>query len=396
MLFNFKDILRSMRLGFSAKKIWVGFLGILIGTILYSILSYVAFTLSPDWNWIEVWREYKFIPVPIIGYTLMPWFSWLIWGVGIAFFVFIKLLAIGAISKITYEQLKGDEFYEITEGIKFSLKKWKAIILSPITLIIITAVILLCGFIFGVVGRIPYFGQLAIGILFIPIALGALFLVYLTVVLFLSFLIAPSVVATTKSDTFDTLFEVFSVLNDQTWRLVVWEILVAFLSLAGTTILACFTKKAFRLTYFAISLWQGPREWFEVMWNNALWYLPSCPPVIWTENIIGRFLPTLLLPHTWATQNWATTFGGFCVGISFHLVAIFVLAYGLSIWSVGQTMIYTVLVKIKDDKNLLEVKEEEFEEEFEEEKEEKLEEEKEKTSEEEKEETSEEEKEENN
>ncbi len=366
MLFNFKDVLRSMRLGFSAKKIWIGFLGILTGTIIYSILSYVAFSLSANWNWIEVWREYRLIPVPIVGYTQLPWFSWVVWGVGIALFVFIKLLTIGAISKISFEQLKGDEFYEVTEAIKFSLKRSKAILLSPITLIVISGVILLCGFIFGLVGRIPYFGQLAIGILFIPIALGALFLVYLFVVLFLSFLIGPSVVATTKSDTFDTLFEVFSVLNDQTWRVVVWEVLVAFLSLAGTAILAWFTKNALRLTHFAISLWQGPRGPFQAMWNNGLWYLPSCPPLVWTENILGRFLPTMLVPHTWMTQNWATAFGGFCIGIGFHLIALLVLAYGLSIWSVGQTTIYTVLVKIKDDKNLLEVKEEEFEEEIEE------------------------------
>lgn len=363
MLFNFKDVLRSMRLGFSAKKIWVGFLGILVGTILYSVLSYVALTLTPDWNWVTVFRAYRYIPVPIVGYTAMPWYSWAIWIVGLALFVFINLLTIGAISKITYEQVKGDEFYEVTEAIKFSLKNWKGIILSPITLIIICGVVLLCGFVIGAVGRLPYVGQLATGLLFVPIVFGALFLVYLSVVLFLSFLIAPSVVGTTKSDTFDTLFEVFSVLNDQTWRVVTWEVLVAFLSTAGISIVALFLKKALALTYFAISLWQGPRGWFTAMWHNGIWYLPSCPPVVWAENLAGRFLPTLLFPQTWTTQNWATTFGGFCIGLGFHFIAFFVLAYGLSVWGAGQTMIYTVLVKIKDDKNLLEVKEEEFEEE---------------------------------
>jgi hypothetical protein len=376
MLFNFKDVLRSMRLGFSAKKIWVGFLGILIGTILYSILSYVALTLMADWNWVTVWREYRFIPVPIIGYTVMPWYSWAIWIVGVALFVFVNLLAIGAISKVTFEQVKGDEFYEVTEALKFSLKNWKGIILSPLTLIIICGVVLLCGFAFGLVGRIPYLGQLVLGLLFVPIALGALFLVYLAVVLFLSFLVSPSVVGTTKSDTFDTLFEVFSILNDQTWRVVVWEALATFLSVAGIFIVAWFTKKALALAYFAIPLWQGPREWFTAMWQNGVWYLPSCPPIVWVENLAGSFLPTLLFPHTWITQNWATAFGGFCIGIGFHFIAFFVLAYGMSIWSAGQTMLYTVLVKIKDDKNLLEVKEE-IEEEIKEEEEKKEEEKKE-------------------
>jgi len=43
----------------------------------------------------------------------------------------------------------------------------------------------------------------------------------------------------------------------------------------------------------------------------------------------------------------------------------------LSIQGSGQTLIYTILVKIKDNKNLLEEKEELFGEEFEEEEEEK-------------------------
>ncbi len=363
MAFNFKDVLRSMRLGFSAKKIWIGFVGVFVGTVVYAILSYVAFSLTPEWNWVTIWREYRFIPFPIIGYTHMLWYSWAIWVVGIALFTFINLLAIGAISKITYEQVKGDEFYEVTEAMKFSLKNWKGIILSPVTLIVISGVILLTGFILGLVGRIPYAGQIIIGLLFVPIALGALFLVYLLVVIFLSFIISPAVVGTTKSDTFDTLFEVFSVLNDQTWRVVVWEVLVGFLSLAGTAVFAWFVKQAFRLTLFAVPLWQGTRGWFTAMWNNGIWYLPSLPPIARLETTVGRFLPSLLFPHQWVTQNWATAFGSFCLGISFYIVTFFVLAYGIAVWGAGQTMIYTTLVKIKDDKNLLEVKEEEFEEE---------------------------------
>lgn len=368
MRFDFTDVMRSMRLGLSAKKIWVGFLGILVGTIFYSVLSYVALTLAPEWNWVTIWRHYRLIPVPIVGYTEMLWYSWAIWIVGIALFVFVNLLSIGAISKITYEQVKGDEFYEVTEAMKFSLKNWKGILLSPITLAIISGVILLCGFISGLVGRIPYAGQIIIGVLFIPIALGALFLVYLAVVLFLSFLISPSVVATTKSDTFDTLFEVFSVLNDQTWRVVLWQAVVGILSVVGVSILAWFTKTALQLTRFALSLWQGPREWLSAMWGNGLWYLPPLPAIAWMETTIGRFLPVLLFEQTWTSQNWATAFGSFCVGIGFYILAFFVLAYGVAIWGAGQTMIYTTLVKIKDDKNLLEIKEEEFEEEIEEEK----------------------------
>lgn len=363
MLFNFKDVLRSMRLGFSVKKVWIGFLGILLGTTLYSLCSYFALALGPEWTWKMIWQSYRYIPVPIIGTTHMLWYGWIIWVIGFALFIFVNLLAVEAISKMAYEQLKGDEFYEVTDAIKFSLKNWKGIVLSPITLVAIIGALLLTGFICGLAGRIPYVGQIVLGLFFVPIAFGALFVVYLCVVLFLSFLVSPAVVGTTKSDTFDTLFEVFSVLNDQTWRIVTWEALVGFLSAFGIYIIGWFTKKALILTHWAVGLWQGPRGWFNAMWSNALWYLPAIPAIPWLENVVGRFIPTMIFPHQWVVQNGATAFGSFLMGICFYLIAFFVLAYGAAVWGAGQTAIYTVLVKIKDDKNLLEVKEEEFEEE---------------------------------
>lgn len=58
------------------------------------------------------------------------------------------------------------------------------------------------------------------------------------------------------------------------------------------------------------------------------------------------------------------------MGGTFYLLAFIVLGYAMAIQGSGQTLIYTILVKIKDNKNLLEEKEELFGEEFEEEEEE--------------------------
>ncbi len=358
MHFNYKDVFRAGRLGFSAKKIWVGFLGILIGLIGYSILAYLAL-LTSGWKWQEIWRAYRYIPIPypLGAVHLAPW-SWVLWGVGALFFAFVGLLTIASISKITFEQLRGDEFYEAKEAARFALRNWKGVFLSPLTLIIFVGVILLIGFVFGVWGRIPYFGQLFTGIFAIPIFAGALFCVYLMVVFVVSLIMAPPIVATTESDTFDTLFETFSVVNDQPWRFVLWEILLKAVEALGVFILACFVKRALLLTDWALRLWQGPRAWMSMTWSNGLWYLPTCPPIQALEGICERFLPSLLVPHQALMGTWADKWGGFFLGLSFYFVAIFVLAFGMAIWASGQTLIYTVLVKIKDEKNLLERKEE--------------------------------------
>ncbi|MBI4722821.1 MAG: hypothetical protein HY769_07505 [Candidatus Stahlbacteria bacterium] len=382
MRFNFADVVRAARVGFSAKKIWVGFIGLLFGTILYSVMAYVAYACSPDWTWYEVWGQFKYIPVPVIGQTHFMWYGWVAWAVGIAFFVMMQLLSIGAISKLTIEQLRGDEFYEVTDALKHSFKQWKSVILSPGVLVVFIASLILVGFICGLIGRIPHAGQVLAGLFFIPVAFGAIFIVYLTIVFVLSLVLSPTIGTTTDSDTFDTLFELFSCLNDQTWRIVVWEAFVGVSSFAGVWIFGWLIKKSLILFQWAVGIWAGTRmidgtahSWWSTIWNNGLWYLSPCPPIQWVENIIGRMVPILIYPKVLMPVNVAEWIGGFLIGISFYFVAFLVMAYGISIWAAGQTLIYTVLVKIKDEKNLLEKKEEVFEEEeVEEKKEEKTEE----------------------
>ncbi len=372
MKWGFADVVRAPRLGFSAKKIWIAFLGILSATVVYSILTYVAYVTS-GWTWKEVWREFRYIPwviIPVkgVGTHLRPW-SWVIWVIGVSAGVFILLTTVCAISKMTFEQLKGNEFYEVTEAIRFAIKQWKGTIGAPLVLTFLIGFLILVGFLCGLVGRIPYAGQIITGLLFIPIAFGALFVVYLAIVWFLSLIVSPAVTATTESDAFDTLFEVFSVLNDQTWRTVLWQIFIAFAAFAGVYILGWLVKKALILMHWALNLWSGTRyaelgayRWWEVMWNNGLWYLPRCPRIPWAEILCAKVfhLPVLLWGVEWMKPlTWADWIGGFLAGLSFHFIGMFVAGYGLATWSAGQTLFYVVLVKIKDEKDLLEEKPEE-------------------------------------
>jgi len=93
------------------------------------------------------------------------------------------------------------------------------------------------------------------------------------------------------------------------------------------------------------------------MWDNGLTFLPRIPPIPILESIGNLYAPSLLIPQPYHPVNWAGAIGSVCFGITFHLVTVFVLAYGLSILATGDTLLYTVLTKLKDDKNLLEVPE---------------------------------------
>jgi hypothetical protein len=368
--YRWDDVFRAGRLGFSPRKIGVGVKGLFYGILLYSILSYAALLVSGSgWQIKTIWQTYRFIPAPFVQGNL-NWIGMIIYALACLCALFFYLVTLTAISKITYEQLKGDEFYEGREAWAFARKNWKGAFGSPIFLAIIIAAFVLVGLVMGAIIRfIPHVGPVFIGLFSFPLIAGAFFIVYLTIVTGVVLLAAPAIVATTDSDTFDTVFEAFSLINDQTWRLVLWEVLLFVVTFLCAFVFAYLTKRTFALTNLVVSQWSN-QNW-SIMWKNAKWlvYMPNFLPMF-----LGRWFPSLIfLQGSFLTEGVAksTILASYLLGFSFYLIVFIVIGYGLSVMGSGQTLIYTILVKIKDSKNLLEEKEELFGEEFEEEEEKK-------------------------
>ena len=88
--YNFKDVFRAARFGFSAKKMWVQFLGLLIGVVGYLILAYIAFLVGTEHGFAEVWNKFRFIPLPF-G-VQFGWLGWIFMALGFIWFVAVNLL----------------------------------------------------------------------------------------------------------------------------------------------------------------------------------------------------------------------------------------------------------------------------------------------------------------
>jgi hypothetical protein len=363
--YTWQDVFRAGRLGVSPRKIGVAVKGIFTGALIYSILSYAALMIS-GMNYKTIWQTYRLIPAPFVQGNLSL-IGLILYIIACIFALFFYLVTLTAVSKITFEQLKGDEFYEGREAWAFAKKNWKGVFGSPIFLAIVIAVFLLVGFVMGLVFKIPHVGPVFIGLFSFPLIAGAGFIIYLTVVAIVVLLAAPAIVAATDSDTFDTIFEAFSLINDQTWRFIVWELLLALTTVVCVLVFALLAKRALWLTYVVVSRWAGDN--WVVMWMNAKWYLylPNFIPLK-----LAQWFPSLMfLQSPFLSEGVAksTLVGSFLLGFTFYLIAFIVLGYAMTVYGSGQTLIYTVLVKLKDNKNLLEEKEELFGEEFEEEKE---------------------------
>ncbi len=352
--YNFKDVFRAARFGFSAKKMWIQFLGLLIGVVGYLILAYVALLVATEFSFVNIWSQFKFIPLPLGVH--IAWFGWIFLALGIIWFIAVNLLTICAVSKVTFEQLRGDEFYEIRESLKFVKSNWKAVLLSPATLALFVVTLLAIGIFFGLIGKIPYFGELFIGVLWIPIFAVSLFVIYLILVFFVSFVTVPSVVATTKSDTFDALFELFSVVNEQNWRWFIYQILLFFTIGIASGVFGLFVKHALGLANWAMGLAMGDK--LVAVVNNAYCYLPAIPQLPVIPRICGFFFPQLLASGASVPLRWSGDIAACLMGIFLYLIVFLWYSYALTTFSAGQSLIYINLVRKKDDKDLLEKKEE--------------------------------------
>ena len=106
--FDVRDIFRAPRLALSGKKIWIFLVANLIGYSAYFILNYLAFALIGQ-SFGETWTNQGLYPC--IYVTNAPWYACMLFWVGIINWLIAIHLACTAVSRVTYRQLKGDEFY---------------------------------------------------------------------------------------------------------------------------------------------------------------------------------------------------------------------------------------------------------------------------------------------
>jgi hypothetical protein len=360
--FDVRDVLRAPRLALNPKKILLQFVGLLVGYLGYLFFTYLAFICN-GFNLGEAWRFHGLFPLTDLPFE--QWYGWLLWGLGVVWAGIWWLLASTMVGKVTYEQLKGDDFYSSKEAFRFLKKHWGPSFFTPLSLVVFIAVIIICGIIVGLLGKIPYVGELGIGIFFlVPLFAVALTLAYVIFMFFISLFLAPAVVATLKEDTFETIVQVFSTVWSQAWRFFVYSGLVGAMSKLGIFVFGYFCYRAVELINLSVGVFMKGK--LADIFDNGYSYV-TIPPYIldYFSNVFAGVHFGFLLPMAGSgiRLNWSGQIASFLIAISLILIIFMVLSYGLSIISTGQTLIYIVLRKKKDDENLLERKTETEEEE---------------------------------
>lgn len=377
--FDIRDVFRSLRLGWSGKKMFIGFEGLALSYIGYVLCTYLAFWASGRLSPARIWDTYSLFPKAIPAD--FAWYGWIIYLIGVVFAAIVLLLFGSMICKVAHQELKGDDFYSMGDARGFLKKNWRAVVFSPVSLLGMFVFCGICGWIIGLLGRIPYVGEWGFALILVFTFFASLVTVYIGVVFLLSLILTPSIVGSTREDAMETIIQLFSTAWSQPWRLVIYEAVLGILVFVGTQVLAGFTGVAFWLINAICGLGMGDK--LDQMAGVALHYLPmgsssSCISLTWMRSTpwVSSVFPQLV--NFESVDNGSILWAGRLLAIMIIALIGFVASYSFATWSSGQSLIYIALRKKKDDENLLERKDEREEEEEERERERKEQEKKEK------------------
>ena len=363
--FNFKDLFRSARLAFSIQRVWINFVGLVIGFLLYDVFTYVSF-LAAGKGFIPMWERFGLFPC-LFGLG-GPWYSWALFWVGVLLLVAIVLLTNTAVSRAVYMNLKGETFYTWKEAFGFALKRWGSTVAAPTAIIGIILFFAIGAIIMGLLGRIPYVGELGTALMTLFYMSSALFVFFLLLVLIVALFFVPSIIATTNEDAFEAVFQSFSISTGQPWRIIGYGIVVFVVEVLGFVILAWAVKEAFLIFNFLFVVGMGHK--FLDLMNNGMALVQSWvyPTLNWIQYAFGGLSRYFYFARDFVPKDVPVVMeiSAWIFAISMLAVGGLVVSYAAAIGNSGITLMYLVMRKYQDDENLLERKEEEEEEEEEE------------------------------
>jgi hypothetical protein len=353
--FNYKDISRINRYGFSVRRIGIHLIGILLGYLIYEILVYLTLFIVDGTKAQAFWKTYGLLPVlPFTVTELNPLTTGAMW-VGIFAFAAIFFLSSTMASKITIEQLRGDVFYSVGNALSILKKNWKTVFGSYFGLFFIIFFLFLIPGSVALLGKIPFLGKpiLTLASLFTPIAfIIGLLITFIITVLIASLFYVPAIAATTNADAFETIYQLFAIVWNQPWRIVGYGIFLLVLKLIFVPIWAIFCLAGFAIIllpmYYLHTTFIQESMTVANKWLGET--LQKFTSLFFQDNSIIFGINTSQL----STITFSTTICAILITLTLICIAGGVVAYLFSLASVGTTLIYTILRKHIDGQNLLE------------------------------------------
>lgn len=339
--FNIKDIPQCARYGFSARKIWIYFKTIVLSWAIWDIFIYLGF-FAAGYDITARWEQSRLLPLPgaLFWKDVIP-VAFLIIAVILILYVLIR----GAlkVSRMTFQQIRGDNFFSGADASRFAGGNSAPLIAIPVLLVLVILLAVAAGAAAGLLSRIPAAGPILTALLAIPLW-GVMLLAILTLLaLVLSFHLLPAIISTTGGDTFESVFELFSTMTSQSWRVFLYWLLSLFIILLGGITFLLFTSIAVDLMSFSVSLGAG---------NGGFGAAIASGPRLLAPEILPFFSGLITFGQQDSVQAW-TGVSGVIAGLSGTSIFLIVISYLFSCCSSSWTLIYLTLRYRKDGVNLV-------------------------------------------
>jgi hypothetical protein len=351
--YDIRDVFLAAGLGLRLRKWLVTLPAVVLGMVWWAVFGYLAL-LSQGMSLSFIWKTYGPVPWPFLR-TVATTSSALLWSVGLVGGVITWILASTAVGRITYKQLKGNDFYSWGEAWSFALRKWKPAVLPWILFFVFAGVVL--GILLALSQLVGLWSPM-VGLLFPLVCVGAIGILYLIMVGTQSLIMGPGIVAASNSETLESLFELLSLHAGQGKRCWFYSFVSGLISVAYTAALGFFLIAASLLGAWIMDMGHAGLAGRTVRAAAGL------APRLWSAiNGVPGILDTLVhqvgaagagaqMPYPGSMP--AATAATILVGISITVMTFFLAAQFVATFATCQTTSYLTLRWLKDEQNLLE------------------------------------------
>ncbi len=358
LYFDIRDIFLSPRLALSGKKIWIFLQANIFGYLVYFILNYLGLIFMGQ-SIKYIWATQGLYPCLYL--FELTWYSALLFWISIIFWLIKLLFAATAVSRVTYKQLKGDEFYSAKESKDYVKRHWHAIVFSPLSILLIILFFIILAVIFSSLSKIPFLGEFLFSLPYLIYFFGSLFTVYTIGVFIISIIYTPSIVGSLEEDTMGSVFNSYSIAWGQPWRVICYNIILVPLTYVAHTIFgyAIFSGFKFINLIFGHDILMGSKL------NNIV---GTAANIVWPKNIGVSIhgsdylnFHNFFIPARSDTLTSIECISSLIIGFFLLLITMSWLSYTLSILTAGHTLMLCIFKKRSDNINILGKKDEEEE-----------------------------------
>ena len=348
--FNIKDIFYAPRSALNLAKILTFLRANIAGYTAYLFANYLALFLSGN-TFIGIWQNHGLYPCAYM-FDLNWYSSVLFWTSSVYWFLAVYG-AMCAVSRITLKELKGNYFYSIHDAHSFIEKNWRAIILTPITIIIILAFYILATSFFGILSKIPWIGSIIISVPFFIYLIGAVFSVFTIFTLLVSIVFTPAIVGTTNEDTMGSVFNSYMLAWRYPFQIIAYKLILIPLTYLSQLFLLTIIGSGFKIMnlIFSNSILMGER--FTAILGNAA---SVAVPKKLIDTIFGLLsvnFYNFFIPSTFQKTDGVDLLSIFIIGFFMLIVVLMCFSYALSVFSTGTVYILNIFKK-KSGINLIE------------------------------------------